>query len=247
MRAYGPDADIHLDPDALERLRELEGEEREQQPPVVEGIPDPTSDPTSGPVPKLVTAIEDGTEPPARNWSAPSWRIRRSTLLLVLGVAFIGAIVAVSPTLVERVQTDPLRTGANQVARLSAAPEYEVPSIFSGPRTSTFSTSEGFQLFYGLRVVHARYGAFASGPDDDCLILYVDADISDPDSKSFSGPAFNGCSAGGFPATVQFVMTREGLPDELTTAFPGSPALQFVYDSDHDEVVVFAERADGSL
>ncbi|MBG6055014.1 hypothetical protein IWX81_001425 [Salinibacterium sp. CAN_S4] len=234
-RAYGPGADIHLDAGALERLRELEGEGRESQPPVVDDASEPEA-----------ATLEQEDEPPARHWLEPLSRIRRSTVLLVLGVAVIGAIIAVSPALVERVQGDPLQIGADQVARLTADPGYEVPSIFSGSRSSTGSTSEGFELFYGLRVVHAQYSALASGPDDECLILYVDADIGDPDSNSFSGPAFNGCSAAGFPATVQFVTTTDGLPDELTAAFPGSPALQFVYDSDHDEVVVFAEQPDGS-
>ncbi len=237
-RAYGPHADISLDSVALKRLRELEGGGREQKSPTVEGSPELSPEP--------VAFVKDGSEPSTRDRFQSLSRVRRSTVLLFVGLAFVGMIIAVSPALIDRIHTDPLQVGADQVARLSVEPGYRVPSFFNGAPTSNNSIPQGFQAFHGLRVVKSDFGIFASGPDDSCLTIYVDADITDPGTNSLSGPSFFGCSAAGFPATVQFVVTAYGLPEELTSAFPGSRALHFVYDRTHNAVVVFAEPAEGS-
>lgn len=240
LRAYGPGADIHSDSIALERLRELEGARRRREQPLVYDDPEVLPEPVERDV-----TVDVETEPLGRDRFAPLSGARRSTVLLILGVVFAGMILAVSPGLVDRVQSPPLQAGADQVARLSLELGFDVPRVITGTVDRDNNGSQGFQVFHGLRVVKPDYASL-SGSADACLILYVDADISEPEVTSFPGPSFFGCSAGGFPATVQFEMTEKGLPAELTSAFPETPALQFVYDRTRDEVVVFAQRADGS-
>lgn len=241
-RAYGRDADIHLDAVALGRLRELE---RAERPAPVEHDSVAAAE-TAAPDDDSV-ALEAEAQHPAHGRSSAMSRSRRSALLLVLGVAVVAMIIAVSPTLLERVQTDPLQEGAVQIARLRLDPGFTVPSVFfpGGSDPVKENGIQGFEAFHGLRVVKANDASSVSEPPGSCLIVYLEASITDPQSNSFSGPSFYGCSVGAFPAATQFRVATQGLPAELAAAFPTYPALQFIYDSTHDEVVVFADTGTG--
>lgn len=246
QRAYGPNADIHLDSHALNRLRELEGVGRQPIPHYeVDPEPAPAAERQSDPV--ELEPVE--REPQGRVWLrrflllartglTRLMRIRRSTALILLGLAVAVAAMIVALVLVQRVQTDPLQVGAEQVARLSLDPGYQVPSIFGSAATE--GGVQGFQEFHGLRVVETSGGMFGRGGSDACLTVYSSATITDPDSTSFAGPLMGGCAAGTFPAMVQFRADLPDFPEELRSAFPGSTGLQFVYDSANHEVVVFA-------
>ena len=236
VRAYSPQADIHLDADALERLRHLENTRGATHTP-----PATDDDVTASEEPSIVRDAEPTIEAPSLTWVEQVSKVPRRTMLLLLGMVVVGLIIAGVPVLMDRVQTDPLRVGADQIARLSVDPSYVVPATISGPETSDNPTDYGFDLFHGLRVVKPNF-AYGGGSDDVCVSAYEDAKMADPEATSFEGRIFNGCSAGGFPATVQFQLTMDGLPKELIDEFPGTTALQFVYDRTHDEVVVFAQR-----
>lgn len=258
-RAYGPGADIQGDSHALERLRELEGRESaasgrqpSSTPVEVETRADDRVEQSDSEDPAL---DEIPLEHPARVWATRAAqlartslrrlaRLRRSTVLVIVGLLALASVLVVALNLVDRVQTDPLQTGAAQVARLSIDPAYEVPTIFlGGPDEAKNSDARGFEEFLGLRTIITPTGFFYGGDTaDDCMSIFIAAAVDESDPTSFSGPVFGGCAAGTFPAATQFRVDIPGLPDELTDAYPDSTALQFVYDSENREIVVFASK-----
>ncbi|CAN5140135.1 hypothetical protein BH09ACT5_BH09ACT5_04500 [soil metagenome] len=247
-RAYGPDADIHLDSSALQRLRELEDASRPApgpaRPPeaVVEVAPRTAHEP----------AVDLDVEGDAQHAGRERLRrfrlrarlvlrrlarLRRSTVLILLGLVVFSTATVAALILVERVQTDPLLVGAEQVARLSVDPSFPVPGIFAP--SGEEGSARAFQEFNGVRPVVSDFAVFSGNRGDDCLTVFATAALDNATANSFSGFAMSGCSAGGFPATAQFNLDAQDVPGQLDTAFPEAVAVQFVYDSVHEEVVVF--------
>jgi hypothetical protein len=242
-RAYRRDSDIHLDPDSLMRLRELESRRGratlEAAAPEIEApVPPEATQDDVAPVDEAPRAAARWV-PLLRRLARWLAGLRRSTVLIALGSAAVVALIATALVLVERVQTDPLQVGAVQVARLTVDQGYDLPPFFSGFEGDGVNA---YTPFHGLRAVtNARIFSPAAANGSTCLTVYAESDVTDsPDS--FSGPLFGGCGAGAFPAIVQFSVDVEQLPEDLVAAFPESTGLQFVYDSEHDEVVVFADR-----
>lgn len=244
-RAYGPGADIHLDAEALRRLKELEGEGRPKRPPVVEVPPEPVAVAVAPPGP----FEDDEAEPehPAREvlriFLRRLSRVRRSTVLIALGVLAFATAVATALILVERVQEDPLQTGAVQIARLSVDSGYEIPAYLLFRDKSAV----GFEEFHGLRAVVGAGGFFyggvlSEGSEGECMNIYPATNGAQSTSNSFSGILPGDCGIGGFPASTQIWSAMEGLPEEFSSAFPEPTALQFVYDAAHREIVVFADQ-----
>lgn len=246
-RAYGSDSDIHRDPQALARLRELEADTPSvayrptpvtHVPEVVAALPDPAV-PDEEPDP----AADDESRADRRPVLLPAllfvigWlsRRRRSTVLIALGSTILVAGILASLILVQRVQSDPLQVGAQQVARLQLDSGYEVPAFFGD---SPDASTRAFQEFHGLRTVLG--GGFFQG-GSSCLLLYSEDTVADPDSQNYEGAIWSGCAAGNFPAIVQFELAGDQVPDAVKQAFPDSNGVQFVYDSDDQEIVVFVD------
>jgi len=248
-RAYGPNSDIQLDPQAVDRLRELEGVSAALGPVAMANrLRSVTGTVVKQPL--LREGDGDGevgsdADTEAEHLALTLFRrllgIRRSTVLIVLGLAVLMIAIAAALVLVQRVQPDPLQVGARQVARLSVDPSYEVPAFF-GDGIDPNVRPEGFQELTGIRVVVTAGGLFRGGSNEACLNVYAAADVTDPKSESFSGAMFGGCSAGVFPAMTQFGLDTPGLSGVFQSAYPNSTALQFVYDRVHNEVVVFTEE-----
>lgn len=183
-RAYGPGADIHLDAEALGRLKELEERRRPQRPPAAEVQPEPVAAPLMPmqPVEAEEPEVEHPLLPLVRRLGHRLARVRRSTVLIVLGVVAFAVAVTTTLVVVDRVQNDPLQTGAVQIARLSVDSDYEVPGFLrSGPgETPTL----GFEEFHGLRAVVGPSGPYTTASDDVCLFLYsvVSAESAGPNS-----------------------------------------------------------------
>lgn len=249
-RAYGPDADIHLDPQAIERLRELEGGALEggvRDGGALEGgAPEPepgtltdNSEPAPEPAePRL--PINDDAERSATDSIRPRLRVRRNAMLIALGVAAMATTLAVVLVVVERSQTDPLQFGAKQITRLSVDPTYKVSQYFYGSAFGRDLEAQGFQEFHGLRaVVTVGYGSVSN---DACLSIYPSSIDTSLKASSFSGQLIVSCAAGGFPPIVQFRVDAAGLPTDFRSAFPGSAALQLVYDRVHNQVVVSSDK-----
>jgi hypothetical protein len=241
-RAYGPDADIHLDPSALRRLRHLEGSDRPSEvapPPDVHHPDDVEPEPEPLPMDERDPLWRERVYPVLVRVYRRLRRVRRSNLLIALGATLVAACLIVAMALVQRVQTDPLQApGATQVARLSVDTGYVTPSFFSAGGTSVVA----FTQFHGLRALVSTAGAFAfsSDPASECLSIFSEAAMLESTGGGYSGFATGGCAAGSFPAVAQFTSGARELPDELRAAFPDSTAFQFVYDRTNHEVVVFA-------
>jgi len=258
-RAYGPNSDIQLDPQEVDRLRELEGVSAAlgpvamadhlrsvtgtvvEQPLLREGDGDGEAGFDADTEALHPVAIQAEAKHLTHQLFRRLLGIRRSTVLIVLGLAVLMIVIAAALVLVQRVQPDPLQVGAKQVARLSVDPNYEVPAFF-GDGIEPNVQPEGFQELTGIRVVVTAGGLFRGGSNEACLNVYAAADVTDPKSESFSGAMFGGCSAGVFPAMTQFGLDTPGLSGVFQSAYPNSTALQFVYDRVNNEVVVFTEE-----
>lgn len=244
-RAYGPGADIHRDPRALQRLRELEGSVARRQPDHSDARVEPVSAPVAhrarvdAETEHVAPEVEVEVEHPAYKSFRPLSRVRRSSWLIALATTLIVAVVAAALVLVQRVQIDPLQVGATQVARLSLDATYDIPGFFAGFATAGRDV-QAFQEFHGIRAVVTTGEVFVSGSDDDCLSVYSAAIVTNSDLNSFGGRILVGCAAGPFPAMTQVRSDDQEFPDQLQSAFPGSTAFQFVYDPANNEVVVFA-------
>jgi hypothetical protein len=158
--------------------------------------------------------------------------------LIAIGTAVVAAALIVVTVVAQRVQTDPLIVGAEQVARLSLDSSFDIPGLFFG--FDEQGGARAFQEFHGIRPVVSDSRLFSGNEGDDCMTIFSSADLEKATGNSFSGFAMSGCGAGAFPAVTQFTLVAQNVPEELASAFPSSAALQFVYDSVHDEVVVFA-------
>lgn len=252
-RAYGPNSDIRHDFPAQVRLQELEDARRQLAPKLLDAVmpPAPSVDPidVSGSEEES-HLVDDEQERPTheslRRLARLAFtvggrlaRVRRSTVLIALGLAVIVSVIAAALILVERIQPDPLQTGADQVARLSIDPSYQVPGIIQSIAAEGDAV-QAFHEFYGLRAIVGNGGRFSGGGEGECLTVFSAADVENSDSNSFSGQIRGGCAAGPFPAMIQLMADDEGLPDELQSAFPGPTALQFVYDKANQEIVIFA-------
>lgn len=276
-RAWGPAADIHDDPVALERLRTLEREEHAPDPSdpadlthadaiaspdperpargLGERVGDPPAESTAdgGDAHTAASATESMTgeeDAPVRT-AAATTRSRRSALLAfartrrglratlwsaTLVVILIVALVTLA--IVQRVQTAPLVPQAEQVARLAQDAGFTRPGFFGG-RDADQPPLFGYEVIGGLRAMVAPIGdGFAGSSATSCLYLFQASDLDDSSPDSINGRVWQGCSAGGFPATAQFIVTADNA-EGVKQRFPEGTAVQFVYDPTTNEVVVF--------
>lgn len=245
-RAYGPSADIHDDPIALARLRELEEASVAQAaaraaedaalryPGTAVVAEDEAPDPAPGPAeatdpePDADVGLAADPEPGSDQDQAPhavpaKLGRRRSWLwaasLVVAGLAGAGAAVAVA------------ETHPGRVAVLAQAPDSEWPSEFFGDQPQ--SGSRVFEGFLGLSVVIVpdAWGAIAA---PECLFV-LQAEGPSPGSGSILS---TGCAAGEFDMTASFAVTSS-MPEQLREQYPVGTALEFIVEG--AEVFVFAK------
>jgi hypothetical protein len=238
-RAYGPDADIFDDPDAMRRLEELEALHRLPPRPVTPA-PEAAMDATAGsasdaPVPPHPAEPKEQTEatessageptPPSDPEAAPTlaarrwWRRPR-----VLWVASLVAAVTVTAVVTAFIASSAPRPIA--VLEGSAA---DWPEQLYGDR------SEGgrmFADFYGITVVSLPQ-QFEEGAPAPCLYILRTGDLA-------NGMLGGGCGAGAFSATAAIAVSST-MPKRLRDHFPEGSAIQFVFDG--TRVLVYADRA----
>lgn len=230
-RAYAPGADISADPAALQRLIELEGREG------VSG----SAAPATGEDRSAFAAEPEGPAPDDDDAGAAPTRPRlprprRSTVITLSAAALVALCAVTALVVVQRVQTDPLQTGATQVARLSPDPSFEVPSVLTPGVTSG---TTGYTEFEGFRV--ATYASFDASADAARCMTVWQPDLLDVSGGGFSydGRYFlTSCGAGIFPANAMLQLSDDSAELRVTD-LPSGTSLQFVYDREHDEIVVF--------
>ena len=258
-RAYGPDADIDDDPEALRRLGELEELRRRAEaahtaPEVgrtTGGVEDVAAE-TRQEVPAGPESTEPEDETGAAADGAPTVGddgpspatlpiIRRPRVWIpavwVASLVVVAVLVGAWTLITTLTVFTPIsRDGAGrQVAVLHVDPDFESPPIFGQGEVGQI----GFHDFHGLTAI-ATNGSWMGGPADGdarCLFL-LRTDAIDADADSFNGPIFNDCTAGSFPATIEVGVSGQ-LPAEIRERFPAGSALQFVLDG--DRVGVFTD------
>jgi len=232
-RAYAPDGDIANDPAALRRLIALEERASASQ-----ENPAPVADSPPAPVVDSPPADEESPDATAEKPRYTLPRLRRSTVILLGAAVLVAATLVTLLVVVQRVQTDPLQTGAEQVARLSPDPGFEVPSTLTQGTTGEITAYEEFE---GFRAISQPAYRDETG-DHRCMTVWQPAllEASDGGGFSYGGEFFllSVCAAGVFPAASTMLL-GENTPERAQTDLPAGTALQFVYDSANDEIVVF--------
>lgn len=226
-RAYGPGADIHEDPVARERLRELETLVQEQardradaaSPPAAASAEpsEPEGEPDAGREP---TSEEPAPEPRSPRRISPGWWAASVVAALAVGAAGAVAVTAVSEG----------ASRAQVIASLPPEPEVPWPRFLG----TELDDSTVFREFFGLTPVSAER-QWAGPGSDMCLAVFrsTEADMM----ASPSGYRW-ACGTRSFPPAVQFeVVSADALPEELVARFPVGTELQFMYvPSPRDDV-----------
>lgn len=244
-RAYGPDSDIHDDPDALRRLESLEARASgattagalEAAP--AEAAPAAEADEGAAPPPATTSAddlpggvgADAASVTPRRSarWMPWAW------LISIVAVAALAVAWTYGAMVVALKPIDVGPSAAEPVAILQLHPGLVAPAFF-GDETVEVSGSKDF---YGVTAFRADEW-FGAPPDSSCFFVVHTKDLA-PDVETMSGTAYSACSVGGFPATAEIGLTQEW-PEELRERFPDSDALQFVLDG--DRVAIIADEAE---
>lgn len=252
-RAYGPAADIEGDPEALRRLRDLEGKARG---PRVENADTPqargdatasdaapaqdAAEQTAPSGPRQSSAQSGETAPPASPAQAP--RTLRSWLIPLLVLVLAVAVTAAVTVALTRTEGAELTVAAPKIATLEPDPSLVVPEGFMGVGVDSLVYD-----FHGLTLFTTAEGFPSTG--ETCFMVLASADVpdtipSDGYSWSSTSPTYSGCTAAAFPAIAQFTVT-EAMPEEFRAAFPEGTGMMFVlndgridvYRSDAEESV----------
>lgn len=238
-RAYGRDADIERDPVALKRLAALESRGFEIVDRDAEDVlaelrtldPEPEVERArSSQAPTSAPASDDSDETPSvsrldrRRPFASALR----TSWVAVGVACLAtAAVTIGAVAWTQGTADP-----RVVATIGIDESGEWPAAL-GERQDG---SAVFEDYLGITFVRNPQWTASDRSGEDCL-LATRADLL-ASSDSFGGFQV-GCSAGAFPAVVQFTVDSNA-PDALQAEHPAGTALQFTLRGDAVEV-----RADG--
>ncbi|MEV4736855.1 MULTISPECIES: hypothetical protein [unclassified Microbacterium] len=240
-RAYGREADIGADPAAQQRLADLES--RRQPAPATEAVPTAAVD---APLIHHVPLARDGSaetpppvDPPVERLDQPgvtpprtlrdrfsprprvAWFVAAAAaLLLTVGVTTAATSIA-----------RPVEPGV--VATVPVDPDAEWSDIL-GERAQG---SVIFEDYYGLTFVRSTAFIGPAGPEDGCLLAVSTKGLRSATIDTGFGGFSMGCPAGGFPATVQFVID-DGYPDALRERFPTGTAMKLTMRGNIVEVRV---------
>lgn len=240
-RAYGRSADSSLEPDAVQRLHELEERAREAgrvrpAEPVTTAEPPASADeapPTSFRALPEAQMTQETSPVRTRSDRRERWSRRRPGRLLValwaLSVATSAALAAAATFATVGILPVAVSNDAPQIVTLEPDPAVVVPVGFFGSGASS-ATYE----FYGLTLFETSSGMFGGSGGGDCFGATLSSDVPEEENVqggfSASGPFYSGCRVGNFPATIT-ISVDSAAPPELRAQFPDA-ALQFIKDGD---------------
>lgn len=230
-RAYGRDADIGDDPAALKRLAALESREFEIVDADAEELladlrgasPQKPPTPSTDDVTEAVTPDGEpaGTRPERiRLFSPrprPAWLVVGAlavVLALIVGGAFMAASRPIPPGIVTTLGVDDAG---------------EWPEVLGEPQPG----SAVFEEYLGITFVRNPEWITSDRSGETCLLAANSNVLLANDFGGFQV----GCSAGAFPAVIQFTVGA-GTTDALQQAFPEGTALQFTLRGNAVEVRV---------
>ena len=256
-RAYGPDADIHTDPAAAARLRQLEGEARRARdavaspapvssftapgpPPPLPGVPSSpgappaVGAPASGGAPTSSggpSAIPTATELPSDRrgpFDGPDSSPARSRRTPLLLACAVTAVAAAALTVPVTLWASSL---ADRPYAVLTASDDEPDEMFFSPDSS----SVRFEDFLGIRV---SVGELDYLEGERCMLIDPDPGGRGQDGSSTRGS----CSPAGFGAVVDIPAADGYLSDDVRRELGDITALRFELVG--DEVHVFVSRAE---
>ncbi|MCM3778582.1 hypothetical protein [Microbacterium hydrocarbonoxydans] len=228
-RAYGRDADIARDPEAMRRLADLEAPQPVE--PSVAVVP-PSATPVSASEAAPSTAAES-IEPeaePRLGFFDP----RPRAAWIAVACAAVAVVAAVSASVATAVTAAARPVEPGLVDTIAVDPGADWWDAL-GERTDG---SVLFEDWYGLTFV--RNEGWSEIDDQRCL-LGVPTETVRSASNGFTAIGME-CSAGAFPASLQIIVDA-GQPDALRDRFPEGAALKFTLRG--DTVEVRADSQDG--
>jgi len=227
-RAYGRDADIGGDPEAMRRLADLEAPQPVE--PSVAVAPS-SATPVSAPEAQSAAPASVESEPVPR---PGSFNPRPRTAWIAVAGAAVAVVAAVSASIAVAVTAAARPVEPGLVDTIAVDPGADWWDAL-GERTDG---SVLFEDWHGLTFV--RNEGWSEIDDQRCL-LGVPTDTVRSASNGFTAIGME-CSAGAFPASLQIIVDA-GQPDELRDRFPEGTALKFTLRG--DTVEVRADTQDG--
>lgn len=248
-RAYGRDADIDADPAAQQRLAALESRRQTARVPEPAPRPAPAAPvdaplidrvPLAGaestlPSPPEHPVVEHDDEPditlpptprvPLSDRFSPRPRVAWFVAAAVALLATVG--VTAAATAIAR----PVEPGI--VATIPVDPEAKWRDVL-GERAQG---SVIFEDYYGLTFIRSTAFLGPAGPEDGCLIATSTKGLNSATPDTGFGGFSMGCPAGGFPASIQFIID-DGYPDALRERFPTGTAMKLTMRGNTVEVRV---------
>ncbi|WP_341936102.1 hypothetical protein MRBLWO14_001788 [Microbacterium sp. LWO14-1.2] len=225
-RAYGRDADITRDPEAMRRLADLEAPPPVEPPAAVA----PPSGTTEAPERHPSAPAEHSTAPRDPSDSVPRLGLfdpRPRTAWIAAACAVVAVVAAVSASVATVVTATARPIEPGIVDTIPVDPGGEWWDAL-GEQTNG---SVVFDDYYGVTFV--RNEGWTEIDDQRCLLAISTKVLGSSDSVS-TGLGM-GCSAGGFPASVQFTVAT-GSPDALRDRFSDGTSLKFTLRGDTVEV-----------
>lgn len=227
-RAYGRDADITRDPEAMRRLADLEAPQP-VEPPVA--VAPPSATPVTA-AKASSTAAESVESGPVRRTGPFNPHPR--TAWIALACAAVAVAVAVSASVATAVTAAARPVEPGLVDTIAVDPGADWWDAL-GERTDG---SVLFEDWYGLTFV--RNEGWSEIDDQRCL-LGVPTETVRSASNGFTAIGME-CSAGAFPASLQIIVDA-GQPAAVRDRFPEGTALKFTLRG--DTVEVRADSQDG--
>lgn len=243
-RAYGRHVGAPLEPNESERLAELERALRAEsgataapeapgRPPVpaMPAALAAVGAPVAAPVDRATRAeavanaeqaVTDAAEPAPRRMPRRvpvGWMVAWAASLLIVALAVGGTVFGLAS-----IRPVSPATGAVQITTLDTPGD---PSLVSGWIGDDVDGVVAYE-YAGLVVARLPSSTFGALPGAECFLVGTADGFSEQDGDQvYSGISYYGCSAGAFPATVQFVVDDQ-VPDALREQFPDGTGLQFV-------------------